>query len=186
MLVASPVPHCGQCLRQDRGIGRIGLELLAQDVAHLAARAGDEHEAADSLRLLRRDQRDERALAVTDEPGTGRRRALLRLKAPCAHVGCIVAHAHVVSVHGRRAAAEHAAPPPDEDVVQEMLRTAISVSRATLGLEPQAEVPPPIVEPVVEPELPAAVPEPMLTPLSWKVMLALPFASAFSAGMSPA
>ncbi|PYR62655.1 MAG: hypothetical protein DMF91_05920 [Acidobacteria bacterium] len=62
-------------------------------------------------------------------------------------------------------AAEHAAPSPDEDVVQEMLRTAISVSRATLGLEPQADVPPPVVEPVVEPEPPAAVPEPMHRPI---------------------
>jgi hypothetical protein len=57
-----------QRLRQDRGIGRIGPELLAQDVAHLAASAGDEDKPADACRLLRRNQRDERALAVPDQP----------------------------------------------------------------------------------------------------------------------
>src|SRR5215471_18062189 len=81
----------GQRLRQDRSVGRIGLELLAQDIAHLATGAGDEHEATNSLRLLRRDERNERALAVTDEPDAGRRRALACFLHPGAHVGGIVA-----------------------------------------------------------------------------------------------
>lgn len=46
-----------------------------------------------------------------------------------------------------------AAAPPDEDVVQEMLRTAISVSRATLGLQTH----PASAEPI-EPEPPAETP----------------------------
>ena len=67
------------------------------------------HDAANALRLLRRNQGDQPALAVPSDPDARASGALARRIDPGVHVSGIFGHRDVVAVGHRGGAGEHAA-----------------------------------------------------------------------------
>ena len=80
----------GQRLGQEGRVRRIGLQLLAEHVAHLAAHAGDEHQPAHVRIPLSRHLGEQRSFAMSEQPDAidaGRR---LELRRPGAGVVGVV------------------------------------------------------------------------------------------------
>src|SRR5688500_11381640 len=80
----------GESLIKDGGIGRIGTELRAQDLAQRPPRDRDQQEAADVRLSLRCCQSNEPALAVAEQPDAGASSQLPNLRNPGPYIRGIV------------------------------------------------------------------------------------------------